>query len=111
MIVTGIGYGIYNNSLLAVTVKSRSPSLTITNFSYDLTHYDFKGNEVYSGQFTLSKGVKIGPGKEKKITIDNVFGSSQAYSTVICITSVEYSDGTKWDIPKKARETETFTRK
>ena len=74
--VTGLGYGIYQNTLLELTVANRSEALTIINFDYELTHYDFKGNEVYSGSFTLSKNTKIKPGKEEKISIGNVYGTS-----------------------------------
>jgi hypothetical protein len=58
----------------------------------------------------LGREVKIRPGKEESVKISNIFGTGQAYKTVIRITQVEYSDKTKWWIPKEKQEIETFTR-
>lgn len=107
--IDSIGHGIYRNDLLGITVISRSESKTIVGFSYEIYFYDFSGNIINGGNYKLSK-LKILPGTRQSIDT-SIFGSGQAYRTSICISSVDYSDGTSWIIPEAYQEKLEFTRR
>ncbi len=104
-----IGHGIYNYNLLGLTVKNKCSTLTIVDFDFDMNMYDFSGNRVNGGSYSLGKEDRIGPGATRTIK-RTVYGSGQAYKTVITITAVRFKDGTRWYIPKDQQETWSFTR-
>ena len=104
-----IGYGVYMGNLFAMTVTNQCSTMTIVDFDFDLSFYDYSDRLVNGGSFSLGKEERIGPGREKTIK-RNVYGTSQAYKTVITITGVKFADGTTWSIPYSQQKTWTFTR-
>ena len=104
-----IGFGIFNYNLLGITVTNRCKASTIVDFDFDLAFYDYTGSLINSGSFSLGNKVAIKPGQKKTIK-RTVFGTGQAYKTVITITAVQLKDGTIWSIPYSQQETWSFTR-
>ena len=104
-----IGHGVYMADLLALTVKNQCSTMTIVDFDFDITFYDYRGNIVNSGSCSLGKQENIPHGATKTIK-RTMYGTSQAYKTVITITGVKFSDGSYWSIPYSQQETWSFTR-
>lgn len=104
-----IGYGIYMYNMLAITVTNKCSTLTVVDFDFDLSFYDYSGSMINGGSYSLGTQEKIGPGKQRTIK-RTVYGVGQAYKTVIGITGVRFSDGTYWSIPSSEQETWQFTR-
>ena len=104
-----IGYGIYMGNLLGLTVKNECSTMTIVDFDFDLEFYDYSNRVVNSGSFSLGKDERIGPGRTKTIK-RTVYGTGQAYKTVITITGVKFADGTTWKIPASEQKTWSFKR-
>ena len=105
-----IGHGIFNYNLLGITVTNRCSTLTIVDFDFDMKFYDYGGSVINGGSFSLGKQVRIGPGRQKTIK-RTVYGSGQAYKTVITITGVLFSNGIYWSIPSSEQESWQFTRR
>ncbi len=104
-----IGFGIYNYNLLGMTVTNRCSTKVIKDFDFDMTMYDYMGNVVNSGSYSLGSAVTIGPGSTKTIK-RTVYGVGQAYKIKITITGVTYSGGETYYIPRSSQETWSFTR-
>ena len=95
--------------MMTITVTNKCSTMTIVDFDFDMSFYDYSGSMINGGSFSLGSEEKIGPGKQKTIK-RNVYGIGQAYKTVIGITGVRFSDGTYWSIPSSDQETWQFTR-
>ena len=104
-----LGFGIYNYNLLALTVTNKCQVRKITDIEFDMTMYDYSGNIVNKGSFSLGKPVQIGP-QSKKTIKRTIFGVGQAYRVTIMITGVYFPDYGEYIIPSEKRETWTFTR-
>lgn len=104
-----IGFGVYQYNLLGLTIRNDSPNRTIKDFGFNLKLYDYSGNMVNGGSFSLGKQTTIGPNRTKTIK-RTVYGVGQAYRVVITITSVTYSDGSTYYIPSSEQRTLTFRR-
>lgn len=104
-----IGYGIYRNNLMGITVTNKCSALTVVDFDFDMAFYDYSGLTVNEGSYSLGKEERVGPGRQKTIK-RTIYGVGQAYKTVITITGVKFSDGTYWSIPSSEQETWSFTR-
>ena len=104
-----IGHGVFQYNLLGLTVKNETSTQTIVDFNFDMTMYNYNGTVINEGSYSLGKEERIGP-KQKKTIKRNVYGSGQAYKTVITITSVKFSDGTYYYIPSSKQQTWSFTR-
>lgn len=104
-----IGFGIYNYNLLGITVTNQCSTLTIVDFDFDLAFYSYSGSMINGGSFSLGKQTRIGP-KRRQTIKRTVYGTGQAYKTVMTITGVYFSDGSYYSIPTASQETWTFTR-
>lgn len=104
-----IGFGIFNYNLLGITVTNKCSAKTIVDFGFNLDFYDYGGRSINGGSYSLGSPERIGPGRQKTIK-RTVYGTGQAYKTVITITSVEFADGSIRFIPKAEQETWSFTR-
>lgn len=108
--VESIGNGIFIRNLFGITVTNQCSTKTIVDFEFELRFYSASGSLIDGGSYSLGKQEKIGPGKQKTIK-RNVYGSGQAYKTVITVTAVRFSDGEYWSIPSSEQITNTFTRR
>lgn len=102
-----LGFGIFMPNLMGQTVKNHCQTMTITNYSFDITLHTGWGTE--SGSYNLGKDVRIGPGAKKTIKRSH-FGVGYASKVTITITGVTFSDGTYYNIPSSLQETWTFSR-
>lgn len=104
-----IGYGVYNYNLLGITVTNKCSTQAIVDFDFDLNFYDWGGSKINGGSYSLGKEVRIRAGGKTTIK-RTVYGTGQAYKTVITITGVKFADGSYWSIPYGKQETWSFTR-
>ena len=102
-----LGFGVYQQNLLGLTVKNLCKTKTIKNFDFDITLTSGWSSE--SGSYNLGDDVTISSGTKKTIK-RNLFGVGYARSITITITGVKFSDGTFYSIPYLKQETWTFTR-
>jgi hypothetical protein len=104
-----LGFGVYNGSLLGMTVKNKCARTTIVDFEFDMTLYSYDFSVINSGSFSLGSSEKIAAGAKKTIK-RTVYGAGMAKYVEIIITAVKLSDGTYFMIPKSQQETATFSR-
>ena len=103
-----IGVGKYLPNLLGLTVRNQTKTCTIVDFSFDMTIYDYYGNVVTNGSFSLGSHSTISPGSKKTIK-RTARGVGYASKIKITITAVDLRDGTRYRIPASEQETWTFT--
>lgn len=103
-----IGTGIFQPNLLGITVRNLTKTKTIKNFGFDMTLYSYNGSVINDGSFNLGdKGTSVGPGKTRTIK-RTASGVGYSSKIVITITSVTFSDGTVYRIPKEEQKTWSF---
>ena len=104
-----IGFGIYNSSLLGLTVINVCSQTKIVDFDFDMVLYSYDGSIIDSGSYSLGSPENISAGAKKTIK-RTVYGVGMAKQVEITITAVKLSDGTYYSIPSAQQETWTFSR-
>lgn len=104
-----IGFGIYNASLLGLTVINQCEQTKIVDFNFALVLYSYDMSIIVSGSYSLGSPETISAGAKKTIK-RRVYGVGMAKHVQITITAVMLSDGTYYYIPVDQQEVCTFSR-
>lgn len=108
--VDSLGFGIYNANLLGITVKNTCATKSIKNFHFNIELYSYDGSKLNSsGSYSLGDDVYISAGSTSTIK-RTLSGVAWAQKIKITITSVEFTDKTRYDIPWLEQETWSFSR-